>query len=139
MSCKSILVVEDDLDIRRDIAEVLEGEGYHVLQAENGQIALDILSSLNEESLPGCMILDIMMPVMCGNVLVEVIEAKYPHFKSIKILVATATGGPVNQISFPHAVERIQKPFDIDELLMKIEEHCGKPFQGSPVEEPQHL
>lgn len=125
--CKSILIVEDDFDIRRDIAEILESEGYSVFQAENGQIALDFLISCHKDELPGCMILDMVMPVMCGTVLVEIIETKYPHFKSVKILVATASGSLANPISVVPAVERIQKPFDVEELLIKISEHCGSP------------
>ena len=44
MITKKILLVEDDQDIRETLIELLEGEGYEVLFAENGQVGLDKLS-----------------------------------------------------------------------------------------------
>jgi CheY-like chemotaxis protein len=128
MACKQILVVEDDEDIREHVAQALIMEGYKVLTAENGKRALDILLALSDEELPGCMILDLMMPVMDGKKLIETIIQNYQdRFASIKILVATAKGSPINPASVPGAVERLQKPFDLKELYRVVEEHCGKP------------
>lgn len=126
-NCKSILIVEDDEDIREQVITALEDEGYRTLAAENGQVAIDLLTSLPEDQLPGCIILDLMMPVMDGRRLMETIDREYPNLKHIKILVATAKGSPVNPESIPQAVQRIQKPFKLDELFGAVEEHCGKP------------
>lgn len=128
MSCKSILIVEDDEDIRKQVLKALKGEGYHTLVAENGRRALEVLKSLPSEELPGCMILDLMMPEMDGKTLMEIIERDYKsEFGKIKVLVATAKGSPVDPQSVPQAVQRIQKPFDLDELFREIEKHCGRP------------
>jgi CheY-like chemotaxis protein len=128
MSCKQILIVEDDDDIRKQVDQALTLEGYRVLTAENGQRALEILLALSDEDLPGCMILDLMMPVMDGKKLIETIIQNYQdRFASIKILVATAKGSPINPATVPGAVERLQKPFDLEELYRVVEEHCGKP------------
>lgn len=128
MNCKQILVVEDDDDIRKQVAQALTIEGYEVLTATNGKVALELLLNLAPENLPGCMILDLMMPEMDGKSLIDVINANYKErFKDIKILIATAKGSPVNPDSVPGAVERIQKPFDLDELYRVVEELCGKP------------
>jgi DNA-binding response OmpR family regulator len=128
MSCKQILVVEDDVDIRKQVANALAMEGYDVLTAANGKLALEILLSLPDDNLPGCMILDLMMPEMDGKTLIETIETSYKsRFADMKILIATAKGSPINPDTVPGADERIQKPFDLEELYQAVEKHCGKP------------
>lgn len=127
MLCKSIIVIEDDEDIRRQVSRALEIEGYEVLQAENGRLALDLLTSLRDEQLPGCMVLDLMMPEMDGKTMIEEIERNHSRLRSIKILVATAKGSPLSPVAIPQALVRIQKPFDLEELYRLVELHCGKP------------
>jgi len=127
MSCKSILVVEDDDDIRAQVIMALESEGYTVNSAENGRAALDYLVSIPDEELPGCIVLDLMMPEMDGTKFMSTVEALHPRLHGIKILVATAKGSAGNPATVPRAVERIQKPFELDELYRAIERHCGKP------------
>lgn len=127
-SCKQILIVEDDEDIRNQVAQALEAEGYRILTAENGRRALDILLELPTEELPGCMILDLMMPIMDGKTLLDIINRDYKErFGGINVLIATAKGSPVNPTSVPDVVEKLQKPFDLDELYQMVEKHCGKP------------
>lgn len=128
MSCKTILVVEDDEEIRKSVVRALKSEGYSVIVAENGRIALEVLDKLAPEELPGCMILDLMMPEMDGITLLETIEKDYKdRYGYIKVLVATAKGSPVSPETIPNAVERIQKPFELEELFRVVEQHCGKP------------
>ena len=59
-----ILVVEDDADLREAVAIVLRSEGHHVVEAANGQLALDALASRGPAF--GVIVLDLMMPVMDG-------------------------------------------------------------------------
>lgn len=126
MFCKPILVVEDDADIRGHVVEALEMEGHTVHEASNGQEALDILCCLPDEKLPGCIILDLMMPLMDGKQFMETIESKYKdRFGKIHLIVATATGSPMHPQIFQSAVERIQKPFELDELYKAVASHCG--------------
>jgi CheY-like chemotaxis protein len=127
MSCKPILVVEDDEDIRTQVIAALEAEGYYVNSAENGRAALAYLLSLPEGELPGCIILDLMMPEMDGHKLMNTIEKEHPRLHGIKILVATAKGSSGNPESVPQALERLQKPFELEELYRMVEQHCGKP------------
>ena len=58
---EKILIVEDDADIREGVRILLEGEGYSIMEAENGRKGLELLS---EE--PDLVILDVMMPGMSG-------------------------------------------------------------------------
>src|ERR1044071_1184503 len=61
--CTMILVVEDDSAIREVLTDVLESEGYQVLNAANGREAIQLLRS---STLPCLILLDLMMPVMNG-------------------------------------------------------------------------
>ena len=128
MSCKSILVVEDDEDIRDHVVQALEAEDHRVFSAENGKVALDFLLNASDDDLPGCIILDLMMPVMDGKTMMQTIDKYYKDkFGMIPVLIATAKGSPVDQNNIPQSVARIQKPFDLDELYQAVEKHCGKP------------
>lgn len=127
MICKKILIVEDDDDIRKQVSKALRMEGYDVEPVANGRLALDYLEALPKSELPGCVILDLMMPEMDGISLMGKLSAQPEKYGEMKILIATAKGSPVDPESVPGAVERIQKPFDLDELYAVVEKHCGKP------------
>ena len=63
MPPKPILIVDDDKDVRSALAELLEGEGYAVTGAHNGQEALQLMRGGLH---PAVILLDLMMPVMDG-------------------------------------------------------------------------
>jgi CheY-like chemotaxis protein len=64
MGTKTVLVVDDELDIRESITDALTRRGWTVLEAANGAVALDLL---HEDTVrPDVILLDIMMPVMDG-------------------------------------------------------------------------
>src|SRR5262245_59582395 len=60
---KSVLIIEDDPDIREALAEILEDEGYATVLAGNGREALDHLA---KSEMPALILLDLMMPIMDG-------------------------------------------------------------------------
>lgn len=122
-SNKPILVVDDDPDIRDSIASALEIEGYKVLMAENGQVALDLLISLqaNNHELPRCIMLDLMMPVMTGEEFLDVIKDKHEDLRNIPIVVASANGSLLmNKLL---AREVLKKPIDINDLYRIAEQY----------------
>ncbi len=81
----SVLLVEDDAEIREYMRRTLEKEGWVVVEAENGQVALECL----EEQLPALVILDLMMPVMDGFEFVLEMR-KVAAWRQIPIVVVTA-------------------------------------------------
>lgn len=129
MDCKGILIVEDDVDIKRQVIRALKDEGYTTIyEASNGIEAFKILSDLSDDKLPGCIILDLMMPEMDGITFMETIEKIHKdRYGKIKVIVATAKGSPIDPQKIPNAVERIQKPFELEELYRVVELYCGKP------------
>lgn len=124
---RTILIVEDDDAIRVEVASILLSEGYQVISKTNGQEALDFLITCPSEELPRCILLDLMMPVMTGKMLIEKI-ASYndPEITKLPIIIATAKGSTnAEKSEVSDLFPRIRKPFDLDELLNVIEEHCG--------------
>ena len=84
VSFKTVLVVDDDADTRASLRELLEGHGYRVQVAANGELALDYCHSNS----PDCIILDLWMPVMDGWQLADAL--KRAPFAPTPIVVVTA-------------------------------------------------
>jgi CheY-like chemotaxis protein len=118
MSRKSILVVEDDQDIRESFKDFLEGEGYHVLLASNGKDALELLRS--EKIYPGLVLLDLMMPVMDGKTFLQELE-KDPTLRKLPVVVCTAAA---EKLSF-NIVGLMKKPVDLDKVTETVVRYCG--------------
>lgn len=76
MDRHSVLIVEDDNDLRDAYVMILESEGYPVFSAKNGE---DALSIIKEKGQPGLIFLDLRMPVMDGIEFLKRYEAeKHP-------------------------------------------------------------
>jgi two-component system, chemotaxis family, chemotaxis protein CheY len=104
---KNILVVEDDADLRSVVKEQLDGAGYNVLEAANGQVALKIVADQRVDLI----VTDIDMPIKNGLELLEEIKRNHAD-----IVVIVMTGGNHNEqfILGAGAHAFIQKPFVID-------------------------
>jgi len=116
---KKILVVDDYLPTRNLIIETLnQSSQYLIKEAENGQEAL----SLFDENDFDLVISDIMMPGMSGMDLLHLIRERNPAVAVIMI-----TGNPTTDLTVSAikkgAVDFLTKPFDIDELLYKVDIH----------------
>src|SRR3712207_5422385 len=85
---KSILLVEDDSDVREALAYLLSDQGYDVACAEDGQQAL---SYLHAGYKPGVILLDIMMPRMNGYEF-RAAQKREPEIASIPVIVLSAAG-----------------------------------------------
>ncbi|MBS1962374.1 MAG: response regulator [Bdellovibrionales bacterium] len=120
MDKKTILVIDDDFDLRETIAMALEAENYSVLTASNGKLALDLLGTKSPGEI-SCIVLDLMMPEMDGKEFLRRLHEDYRPFARIPVIIATAMGIPVQNIAIPYPVERIQKPMELDELYRALE------------------
>lgn len=111
----TILVVEDDPDIRELLTELLEEEGYEVKSAADGEEAIE---ELNQYS-PRVMLLDLMMPRVSGWELLELISKKELAHTPDAIIVLSASGGAVENVG-QHPVRLIRKPFRLEQLLHEV-------------------
>jgi signal transduction histidine kinase len=112
---RSVLVVEDDADIRDTLSGLLSGEGYDVRTCANG---LEALERLRHGDHPDLIVLDLMMPVMDGWQF-RVHQKKDPHLASIPVLAISADGTP--KAAAIDADVYLRKPVDCDTLLAAIE------------------
>lgn len=125
MSKKPILIVDDDEDIRETLSDALSFEGYETVTTNNGAQALDYLKKSN--TLPGLIILDLMMPVMDGSQFLEIINSEYKDsFAQIPLILATAKGSHSNVPSSELAHERIKKPIELDDLYSIVNKYCAR-------------
>jgi two-component system, OmpR family, response regulator CpxR len=123
MQSRKILIIEDDEDIRFQMALALEDEGYSVLAASNGQAALDLLKSVDTQQLPDLIILDLMMPIMDGELFLEKLSSLDEKVKNIKVIIASAKGTSIDPKILSQVVGRIQKPMELDSLYEMINTH----------------
>lgn len=113
MKARPIFIVEDDRDIRENLQDLLESEGYTVLAYENGKLAFDNLLQL--EILPKMIFLDLMMPIMDGRKFIKEVQG-VEKFQGIPIMVLTAGVEKVEG----KIVGMMKKPLDINELLRAV-------------------
>lgn len=109
---RSVLVVDDDEDVRDSVATILRDEGYHVETAANGKEALEKLERIPP---PGAVLLDLMMPVMNGWSTLEALRKRGP---APPVVVVSAAVRPPP----PGIAAYLRKPIDVDVLLRKLDD-----------------
>jgi two-component system chemotaxis response regulator CheY len=117
---KTILLIEDDPDIRDSIVDVLESAGRTVVQAVDG---LDALSKLEHLDRPCLILLDLLMPRMDGLEFLHRLR-QHPHAPEFPVLVISAHGHAAAAEHYPGVLGTLRKPFDLVQLLSWVAEHC---------------
>lgn len=119
-----ILYVEDESDLREDLIEELEEDGYEVAWAPNGAEGLRLLESFN----PDVVISDCLMPVMSGIELLQHIRASDSPLRATPFifLSAHADRKHVEEGLGLGADGYVTKPVDYDTLVEKIEALCKR-------------
>jgi CheY-like chemotaxis protein len=111
---ETVLLVEDDFDLRDALVPILEYEGHHVVSAANGKEALDRLHSM--PAAPSLILLDLMMPLMGGEEF-RAEQLRDPRLASIPVVVVSARPQAAEKAARRGALACLQKPFDVEELL----------------------
>lgn len=121
-SSKPVMIVDDDLDLRELLSELIQDEGYEVVQASHGAEALALLRSghLN----PSLILLDLMMPVLDGWAFRRA-QMEDPALREIPVIVLTAdVSAPARaQSSGIGFADFLLKPVSIDLLLQRVNEN----------------
>ena len=109
-----ILIVDDEINIRRVVREYAEFEGYEVFEAENGMQAVDLVKS-NDYDL---IVMDIMMPKLDGFSTCKEIK----KYKSIPVIMLSARGEEYDKLfGFELGIDDyVVKPFSPKELMARI-------------------
>src|SRR5262249_16928339 len=117
-----VLLVDDDDVLRRGVRQALAPLGWQVSEAENGQVAFDML----EQARPDVIILDLMMPKIDGFEFLDQLRSR-AEWQEIPVLVITAkdlTEDDRNRLN--GGVERIIEKRDRDEMLRQLSREIGK-------------
>ena len=120
---KTILVVEDDIDIRDAIAEVLSDGEYRTLCAANGAVALEELRSARPT--PCVILLDMMMPVMDGREF-RARQIRDDTLRNIPVIVLSAHAEASVAAAQMNADGYLAKPVDLNQLLDTVEQFCAR-------------
>ncbi len=120
---KTILVIEDNIEMRENISEILELASYRVLNAEQGKVGVELAL----KHIPDLIICDIMMPVLDGYGVLHLLS-KNPATQNIPFifLSAKAERSDVRRGMELGADDYLSKPFDDSELLAAVESRLLK-------------
>ena len=119
----TVLVVDDERDIREAVAEVLKDEGYAVVDATDGAEAIRQLRAHH----PAVVLLDLMMPGMNGWEFCAARRNEPPELSQIPVIVISALG----RVSGLDAQAFLQKPFELDALVSAVRQYADGPGGGA--------
>ncbi len=122
----SILIVDDDGAVRSTVRQLLEALGHEVIEASNGQEALDRVESTPFDLI----VMDLVMPVKNG--IDAIVELRRRNCETN--ILAISGGGRHGHLellpiaSLLGANASIAKPFDLTELIIKVEAELARPY-----------
>jgi DNA-binding response OmpR family regulator len=118
-AAKTILIVDDDREIVRGLQIVLEGHGYRVVTAHDGDAGMNVASTER----PDLVIVDMMMPKKSGFL---VIEALKKNDGGPKVIMMTANEGMRHKAyaELLGADDYLHKPFGMDTFLESVQQLC---------------
>jgi len=121
---RTVLLVEDDLDIRDILQDVLESDGFDVIPAANGKQALDFLT-MNDPPGADLVILDLMMPLITGWEVLDRMQEN-PRLAEIPVIVVSAVvrDKPGGAYTF------LRKPFTLETLSTAVRRSLDTPAPG---------
>jgi CheY-like chemotaxis protein len=122
---KTLLLIEDNLDIRENITEMLELEGYSVIVAVDGGMGYQ----LAVEEIPDIILCDIMMPVMNGYEVLKHMKNNSSTAHIPFIFISASTEKKDIQIGIDMGASAyIRKPFEMEELFDVVAKFCPKDY-----------
>lgn len=128
-----ILVVEDDREINSMLCEMLDENGYAAEGAFTGMEGLSRLRSGDYDLL----ILDLMLPYKSGDAVLQELRS----FSSLPVIVISAKDTVQNKLDLFHmgADDYLTKPFDLDEVLVRVEAVLGRCGSSEAQRAPEIL
>jgi two-component system, cell cycle sensor histidine kinase and response regulator CckA len=120
---ETVLLVEDEESVRQLVRETLESKGYKVLEADNGEAALQIVSEYSGKI--DMLITDVVMPGMSGRELSARLCSSYPQTKVLYLSGYTEDAIVHEGVVDPDTAF-LQKPFTLQMLSRKVREVLGE-------------
>jgi CheY-like chemotaxis protein len=124
----SILVVDDDYDIREILKFILEAHDYHVDVASDGMDAWKLLTDGNR---PGLILLDLMMPRMDGEQFLKKLRSS--PFAAIPVVILSGNSAARKKARDLDAKCCLMKPVEFEELLDTVKHFMPGQWRKSDV------
>lgn len=117
MMARTLLIIEDEANIRKFVIANLQARGYKVIEAENGQQGLQLLHAAQ----PDALILDIRLPDMTGWDILRAMSSD-PKLRQIPVIVMTASVSvdTDESVVFSNVISRLTKPVSAKQLMEAI-------------------
>ena len=131
MKPETIMVIDDDQDLRESITEILEDNCFVVIGCESAESALQKIRT----RVPSLVIVDNMMPGMGGMALMPLLKNDYPGIKLIMITAFSTVDNAVAAMK-SGADDYITKPFRRDELLVAVKQNLEELKFEQQLSEP---
>ncbi len=120
MSNLTILIVEDEEELRENLSDLLEFKGHSVTACCDGEQAVEQFDQIN----PQLVLLDIQLPGINGLEVLRTVKAKSPE-TPVVIVSASSAPSVVRQAESAGAFKIILKPYDHNDILQVIDEVCA--------------
>lgn len=117
----TVLIVDDDPDVRETMADAVESMGRRALTAADGS---DALSKLDTAPRPCVVLLDLHMRPMSGHEFIEKLQARPDAAQFPVVLMPASLPIPASARNASGVVGALTKPFSLEELGELLEEHC---------------
>ena len=121
-----VLIVDDEKEVRKLIMDYLNKQGFLALQAENGRLALNIVTN---DIIPDLVITDLMMSVMGGLELCRSIRCHQdPRIRSLPVIILSGEEPEIHRPLVEKAGANLflKKPVNLKELRAEIKKLLGK-------------
>jgi DNA-binding response OmpR family regulator len=120
MATRTVLLVDDDVDILQGMRVVIESRGYRVLTATDGNSGL----ALAEKEQPDVVVVDMMMPKKSGFLVLERLKSRKQNAPRVIMITANEGGRHRAYAEMLGVDDYIRKPFAMERLLESIERLC---------------
>ncbi len=126
MSKGRVLVVDDDADLLKSIRLVLTKAGYDVVEAENGEKAVEVIRSGDNPLLVSAIICDLSMPKVGGMEAIAFFRSQFPGFPLL-VLTGNPSLESVGELYKQGGIDYLVKPVVPEKLLAAVERAVEMP------------
>jgi CheY-like chemotaxis protein len=119
---KTVLVVDDEPVLRVLMREILQDEGYAVIDASDGQAMLELLQGVH----PDLVLMDVMMPGVDGREAYQALRSR-TDMPDLPVVMMSAAVQPAKLD--PSIAAFLRKPFDLTELVELVAHLIGPPSE----------
>jgi CheY-like chemotaxis protein len=117
----AVLLVEDDVMLRKSLIALVESEGHVALSAGNGFEAAELI---RQGPMPALILLDLMMPVMNGWAFLK-FRNEHPLLSEVPVVVTTAWSEVPGEAEAIGVQGYLRKPLAPREVVEIVRKHCG--------------